>query len=269
MRVMTDDASGKGASTGAVSDRAGAESPAVITLRVRRSHVVGALLILLGAGLGFGLGRVTTPDAVVVLPSPDQLSTPSVHDDRRAHPGSGGEKPVSFQVEGRPAEGPDNAAVTIVEFADYECPFCRRHAEQVLPQLRSRYGASVRYVHLHFPLKMHPHAQTAAEAAECAHRQQRFVPMYDALFANQGELDLPGLKRLAGEAGLDVDAFNTCLDSGAAAAQVESDAAQGRAAGVTGTPTFFVNGVRYAGVHPIDTWAKRLDAAIASARPPT
>ena len=146
-------------------------------------------------------------------------------------------------TEGRPQRGADDAPITIVEFTDYECPFCGRYIRDTYPALMAEYGDRMKYVVRNFPLSsIHPNARKAAEAAECAFDQGRFWEYHDALFQNQGALDVPSLKAYAEELGLDVETFSTCLDSGAKREVVAADHRDALAHGVNGTPTFFVNG---------------------------
>ncbi|RMH21562.1 MAG: DsbA family protein [Acidobacteria bacterium] len=142
-----------------------------------------------------------------------------------------------------PQKGPDGAPVTIVEFSDFECPYCQR-VVPALEKVSEAYGDKVRIVFRQFPLTaIHPNAQRAGEASLCAHEQGKFWQLHDAMFADQSKLAGDGLQALAaGIEGLDLEAFASCLESGTYAAQVERDLAEGRAAGVTGTPAFFING---------------------------
>jgi protein-disulfide isomerase len=141
-----------------------------------------------------------------------------------------------------PARGPADAAVTIVEFSDFQCPYCGRFTP-VLKQLMAAYPTQVRLVFRYFPIaSLHPQAQKAAEAAACADRQGKFWPMHDTLFAEQGALDLDALKDKAARIGLDTAQFATCLDSGAAAPTVAADIAAGQNLGIDATPGSFVNG---------------------------
>lgn len=143
---------------------------------------------------------------------------------------------------GSPSRGPANAPVTIVEFADFECPFCGAFYP-TLKQVEKNYADKVRLVYRQFPLTtIHPNAQKAAEASLCANEQRRFWDFYDALFSDQSRLDVSSLKQRAQALGLNVSAFNTCLDSGSQAAAVQKDSDEGRKIGVNGTPTVFING---------------------------
>ena len=127
---------------------------------------------------------------------------------------------VQISVAGRPFSGPEDAPVTLVEFSDYQCPFCARHFRQTLPQLLSNYGNQVKYVIFNYPIStIHPLAQKASEAAECAYDQDKFWEYHDLLFNNQQALDTASLKGYATSLGLNTDTFNTCLDSGEKAQQ--------------------------------------------------
>jgi protein-disulfide isomerase len=160
---------------------------------------------------------------------------------RQAQPAPAG--PVTMSVGDGPALGNADAPITIVEFSDYQCPFCKRHSTSTLAALKASYidKGKVRYVFRDFPLdSIHPYARKAAEAAHCAGDQDKFWDMHDILFTNQGELMQDNLKGFARDMKLDVEAFNACLDGGKYAKTVEADVAAGSAAGVTGTPKFFI-----------------------------
>jgi protein-disulfide isomerase len=161
------------------------------------------------------------------------------------------------------AKGPADAPVTVVEFSDYECPFCRR-AEPVVEQMLKEYAGKVRFEYRHFPLEsIHPLARGAAEAAVCADEQGQFWAYHGQLFAGDGSaLAQPQLVAHAGKVGLDVNAFQACVASGRARARVDADLEAGKAAGVTGTPAFFVNGVPYSGALPIDEFRRAIDAEL-------
>ena len=157
---------------------------------------------------------------------------------------------VEFDQEMTAVLGDPDAPVTIVDFSDFQCPFSRRHSEQTLPQIIKNYVemGRVRYVFKDFPLyAIHPQAQKAAEAAECAGEQGQYWLMHDRIFRGQDEWGqqtdpVPVLKGYAAELELDTGQFDACLDSGQFAAEVQADLAEGVAAGVNSTPSFFING---------------------------
>lgn len=170
---------------------------------------------------------------------------------------------------GAPSFGPLDAPVTIVEFSDFQCSFCTRFNPTVR-RLRKTYGDDIRLLFRQYPLTdIHPHAAKAAEASLCAHDQGRFWDMHDAMFGEQKQLDIPGLKEKAGRLGLDVAAFGTCLDSGKYAARVKEDLAAGNAAGVKGTPTLFINGRMASGALPFAAVARIIDQELARAKAAT
>jgi Na+:H+ antiporter, NhaA family len=139
--------------------------------------------------------------------------------------------------------GAADAPHLLVEYADFECPYCQA-AESAVTRVRTRMGDEVRVAFRHYPLDgVHPLARKAAEAAEAAAAQGRFWEMHDALFAARGALEEPDLLRIAGEVGLDVDRVAQELRDGVHAARVQRDVDSAAASGVTGTPSFFANGV--------------------------
>ncbi len=160
-----------------------------------------------------------------------------------------------------PSRGNAAAKVVIVEFADFECPFCSK-AHETLTEVLKTYGDKVRLVFRHFPLSFHPKAPKAAEATACADEQGKFWELHDALFDSQA-LEIEALKLQAQRAGLDFPKFNECLDSGRTASVVKRDMAAGQQVGVSGTPAFFVNGFMLSGAQPEEAFAKLIDAELA------
>jgi protein-disulfide isomerase len=157
---------------------------------------------------------------------------------------------AQISVAGFPSKGPETAPVTIVEFSDFECPYCAG-LFPTLKQVEKNYPDTVRIVYRQFPLaNIHPHAMKAAEASLCANDQKKFWEFHDSMFGNQTELSVPDLKQRAVDLKLDTQAFNQCLDSGRHSSAVQADVQEGARAGVTGTPALFINGRLLSGNQP-------------------
>jgi protein-disulfide isomerase len=160
-----------------------------------------------------------------------------------------------------PSKGVSDAKVTIVEFSDFECPFCTR-AEDTVKQVMQKYEGKVRLVYRDFPLPFHPNAAKAAEAARCAGDQGKYWEMHEKLFANQKALEPAALKGYAKDLGIDQGKFDKCLDSGEKAKLVADDRKAGEDAGVSGTPAFFINGVLISGAQPLEAFTQVIDAEL-------
>ncbi len=165
--------------------------------------------------------------------------------------------------------GSADAPIVIVEFSDFQCPFCRRFWEQTLPQLKKAYveTGKVKFFYRDFPLGFHPNAQPAAEATECADEQGAYWAMHDHIFKNQAEWAGDALvkvrfRRYAEELRLDAAKFSDCLDSGRYAEEVQKDYQDGILYGVEGTPTFFINGYKVVGAQPFEVFKKLIEAKL-------
>jgi len=161
--------------------------------------------------------------------------------------------------------GPAKAKVAIIEFSDFQCPFCRSFWRETLSQIKSEYidaGKSVKFVYRDFPLSFHPMAQKYAEAGECAGDQNKFWEIHDKIFEEQDKLGqgtisayvVSDVKNWAKELGLNVSEFNQCLDSGKYAEEAKKDFDDGSRAGVNGTPTIFINGTPLVGAQPFENF---------------
>jgi protein-disulfide isomerase len=166
---------------------------------------------------------------------------------------------VEVSIQGAPVRGAADAPITVVEFSDFECPFCKQ-AQPTLKQLLERYPGKVRLAYRDFPLdSIHPKARVAAEAARCAHDQGKFWEYHDVIFAQSPQLANEDLRRYAGEVGLDVAKFDSCLSAGTHKAAVQRDLDEGSRLGITGTPAFFVNGRALSGAQPLDAFTKLIE----------
>ena len=164
------------------------------------------------------------------------------------------------------SKGPATAKVTVVEFSDFQCPFCAR-VLPALQQVEKAYGDKIRFVFRQFPLEsIHPLARKAAEASLCARDQGKFWEMHDAMFADQAGLAVDKLKEKATKIGLDAAAFAACLDGGKASAEVSTDLGIGQSVGVSGTPATYVNGRMIDGAVDFATMSKLIDEELAKAK---
>jgi protein-disulfide isomerase len=176
-------------------------------------------------------------------------------------------KPLSPETQakiaggGAPSFGPENAKVTIVEFSDFQCPFCTR-AAGVVHQIREKYGDRVRFVFRQYPLPMHGDAHLAAQAALAAHEQGKFWEYHDLLFANQRALTRPSLEEYAKQVNLDIPRLKRALDDHSLKAAVDADVKLGEEVNVSGTPTVFINGKRVPNPTEFAPVAQLIDAAL-------
>jgi protein-disulfide isomerase len=177
--------------------------------------------------------------------------------------------------------GPADAKVTVVEFSDFECPYCAAAMdlhEGLISQFKARdpsweaavpklkelaLQGKIKFVYRDFPLSIHRNAQKAAEAAECAKEQGKFWEMHDSLFEISGSLSVTAMKQIAKDIGLNSAEFDDCLDSGAMVPEVQKDLADGTSLGVSGTPAFFVNGTLVSGAQPFSAFEQVINAELA------
>jgi len=174
---------------------------------------------------------------------------------------------VNVASAGHPWTGGKDARVTIVEFSDFQCPYCRS-AESTIKPLREKYRDQMKLVYMDFPLGFHTHAMDAARAAQCADAQNKFWPYHDALFANQSKLTPADLKATAAKLGLNATAFNTCFDKNQPDGTIRQEMAQGQALGITGTPTFFINGRQLTGAQPSEKFEEIINDELARTKQP-
>ena len=208
---------------------------------------------LLFSASSFSLGKTTDAkdNQAVVNSQPAQASTAAVQPIATAQ---------NFAItKSDHVRGNFNAPITLVEYSDFECPFC----EKIYPTFKkilNDYPDQVRLVYKHFPLGFHPNAQKAAEASECANEQGKFWEYHDLIFEKQsGGLSLINFKQWAGDLGLNTKKFNNCLDSSKYAQKVQTDATDGQSRGVNGTPATFVNGQLVSGAVPYESFKPIID----------
>jgi len=165
---------------------------------------------------------------------------------------------------GQPVLGQTLAPVTMIEFSDFQCPYCQRFSLETFPELKTKYvdTGKMKVVFINFPLQGHTYAEPAAEAAECAFNQNKFWEYQDKLFENQSQIDQTSLKKYAREIGLDGEKFDSCLDSQQFQNAVKDDVAIGRKIGIQGTPAFVINGTLIPGAYPASEFEKVIDGEL-------
>jgi protein-disulfide isomerase len=165
---------------------------------------------------------------------------------------------VAVRAGNSPVKGPAKAPIELIEFADFQCPYCLS-ISPTLKKVLDTYGDRIRFVYRNFPLDSHPNARPAAEAAQCANEQGQFWPYHDRLFGDPGKLSDAELKQAAAALGLDSPRFNKCVDEHKYRSIVDADLKAGTEAGVTGTPAFFINGRLLSGAQPFDAFKHVID----------
>lgn len=169
-------------------------------------------------------------------------------------------------VDDDPSIGPADAPVTIIEFSDYQCPYCKKWHDEVLPQILKTYPDQVRFVYRDFPLSGHVGAAPAAEAAGCAGAQEKYWEYQDALFSETYSFDETGFKQIAKDLKLDEAKFAECLASDQYVKEAQADYEFAANLGVQSTPTFFINGIAVIGAQPFDSFKQVIDQELANAK---
>jgi protein-disulfide isomerase len=165
----------------------------------------------------------------------------------------------------RPSKGPETAPVEIIEFSDFQCPFCV-NAFPTVKQVLEAYGDRIRFIYRHYPLANHPRARPAAEASQCAAEQGKFWQFHDMLFGDQSRLGDEDFKQHAVQLGLDTARFNDCVDSHKYRAEIDTDIRAGDEAGVSGTPAFYINGRMLSGAQPFEAFKRIIDEELNAKR---
>ncbi len=239
----------------------------------RKSSIIISASILLGALLISASVFYSATQLIKIIPTALTAAVPAVNPAPAAAAGqAAAPTPASGPVTVTPRTGEatlgnKNAKVTIVEFGDFQCPFCKEFYQQTFNDLKTKYvdTGEVQYIFRDFPLtQIHVNAQIAAEAAECANLQGRFWDYHDLLYTNGQsdgtDLDKASLEKYAAQLKLDSAKFNQCLESNATLPTVNQDVAEGTKDGVTGTPTFFINGQMVVGAQPTATFEQAIEA---------
>jgi protein-disulfide isomerase len=233
------------------------------TVTFKRSHFYSVLTIF-GFAAGVLLGYVVwgfDPDATSPVVAA-QAAGPVVEAPVT-------EAPQRYEVasEGFPSIGPKDAPITIIEFSDYQCPYCRRWHEQVYEPLLAAYPGKIRVVYRHFPLtSIHPDAFPAAQAAMCAGEQNAYWQFHEKIFSSDA-LGSSVYTQYAQELGLDMSAFDSCIAEGRYDEAIQADLDFAVNLGVRSTPTFFINGLAIVGAQPLDIFKQVIDKELAGEIP--
>jgi protein-disulfide isomerase len=223
------------------------------------SIVGGAYLLTMSIDRGSAQLAGLNDSLKVVAQAPAAAARPSAP----SAPGRPDPKKVyDIKVGNSPIRGPKDAKITIVEWADFQCPFCVR-VNPTLEKIADEYGDKVRFSFKHLPLSMHAKARAAHQASEAAHRQGKFWEMHDKIFAKPKDLSPETYLRYAGEIGLDIDKYKSDMSSSSVRKAVDADLAMARELGVSGTPSFFVNGRFLSGAQPYGSFARVIDEELA------
>lgn len=234
------------------------------------ANILGSLI--LGASLVWGAYRIAAPlhsageDLAAIRVAIEALAenaapAPTARPAAAPKPQRRGPDPArqyEIALDGAPMRGSKDAKVTIVEFSDFQCPYCGR-VEPTLARILKEYGDDVRLAFKHLPLSMHPKAMPAHRAALAAGEQGKFWEMHDKIFANQADLSEAAYERYAEELGLDIERFKRDMTSKALEQKIEADKREAAALGVSGTPSFFINGYYLSGAQPYESFKAMID----------
>jgi protein-disulfide isomerase len=250
--------------------------PGEMTITVRRWHLyafVMPVIFIVGLGLGFLVrGWVPLPGSTAVSAADAAESSDPAAVAAQSNPNAPVETPqvvrYDVPVDDDPFLGSEDAPITIIEFSDYECPYCRQWHTEVYSKLMDTYGDQIRFVYRDFPLEsIHPNARAAAEAADCANELGVFWDYHDKLFSDELGLSPEAYQEYASQLGLDTGKFQECIDSGRYQQEVQSDFDFAANLGVRSTPTFFINGIAVVGAQPFEIFQQVIEKELAGEIP--
>jgi len=204
-----------------------------------------------------------TTDGKLLFPTALPLDQPLNTQGQDANPQpSAPSGPVDVAIGNGAVLGNQDAKITIIEFSDFQCPYCEKFYSETFPQLKKEYidTGKAKLIFRNFPLSFHENAMPSALAAECAKEQGKFWEYHDKLFENQQALDSSSLKKYALDLKLEINKFNDCLDNKKYQSEIQQDIQDGQSAGVTGTPSFFINGIPLEGAQPFSAFKQVIDS---------
>ncbi|MCE9645468.1 MAG: DsbA family protein [Chloroflexi bacterium] len=242
--------------------------PAEEYITFKLSHFYSVLVVLAFAvGLLVGYVAWGRGSAIAAAPAAVAAQQPSGPVVEAPQPTQSPYKRYDIPTEGFPSIGPADAPITIVEFSDFQCPFCRRFEQDTYQPLLDAYPGQIRFVYRNLPLtSIHPNAMPAAIASLCANDQDAYWPYHDKLFANEN-LDEATYIQHATDLGLDVEKFTACLSDGSHDAEIKADMDFSLSLGVQSTPTFFINGLAIVGAQPLENFKQLIDKELAGEIP--
>jgi protein-disulfide isomerase len=234
------------------------------TITFKRSHFYSVLVVIafaIGILTGYFVWGRNSASTRAVANNPSAAQAPAATQAPRY---------VRYEVatDGFPSMGPADAPIVIVEFSDFQCPFCQRFYDQTYKQLMAAYPGKIRFVYRHLPLtSIHPEAFPAAEASMCANEQNAFWPFHDKIFENQDKLGSGLYLQIASDLNLNTSAFEDCVNTNKYKDQVQADSDFALGLGVQSTPTFFINGLALVGAQPLTAFTQIIDKELAGEIP--
>lgn len=245
------------------------------TITFRRSHFYAMLVPLafvLGLTVGYLFwGRSGNTGSTNTISTNSAATTGNSDTTQTQTDTSGQDQQIvryKVPVDDDPYYGPENAEITIVEFSDFQCPYCRKWYSEVYPRLLDTYSGKIKFVYRDFPLtSIHPDAFPAAEAANCAGDQGVYWPYHDKLFGMELGLGTDAYQQYAEQLGVNMDQFNACLDEGKYKEEIQADFEFAAQLGVRSTPTFFINGIAVVGAQPFEVFQQVIDKELAGEIP--
>ncbi|RJP50631.1 MAG: DsbA family protein [Anaerolineaceae bacterium] len=239
------------------------------TITFKRTHFYSVLVVL-----AFAIGILTGYVVWGLAPRSQQsvANNPSVAQGPVVEAPAATQSPqftrYDIPFEGFPSQGPVDAPIVIVEFSDFQCPFCKRFQDETAEQLLAAYPDQIRFVYRHLPLtSIHPEAFPSAEASMCANEQNAFWVYHDRIFESQDSLGRELYMQIAADLNLDTDTFEECLNSGKFMDAIQQDMEFALNLGVQSTPTFFINGLAIVGAQPLEAFKQIIDLELAGKIP--
>ena len=236
----------------------------IVTFVIKRTHIYAAMMpvvFLLGLLAGYFVWGKDNPRSVATRPNNEAEQLGVIPGQSSIEEQIATVRRFDIPIEAHdPVWGPEDAIITIIEFSDYECPYCRQYNLEVLPLLREKYAGLIRFVYKNYPLTaIHPNALSAASAAHCAGEQGEYWQFHDQLFKRADELSLDLYEEIIIELGLSLEQYRACFEAGKYSEGIQDDILLARNLELQSTPTFFINGIPLVGAYPYEVFEQILD----------